>query len=97
MNVDEGEHALRRKRVASSIGIFIRETREEKGLSQDSVARISGLSTHAYGCLERGVSPSGRDANPTIDTLLRVSEALEIDLYAIWRIGIRGWQRYSPR
>jgi len=73
------DHAQRHRVVASSLGKLMRARRAALGLSQEDVAREAGLSTYAYSCMERGLTPGGRDANPTIRTLLRVFAALDIE------------------
>ncbi|MFB8191350.1 helix-turn-helix domain-containing protein [Microbacterium sp. NPDC055988] len=54
------------------------QIRTARGLSQEQVAHAANLSTYTYSCLERGVSPSGGPANPTLETLLRTFDALQI-------------------
>lgn len=39
---------------------------------------VAGVSVQTYGTLERGMAPDGRYANPTLMTLLRVMDALEL-------------------
>jgi transcriptional regulator with XRE-family HTH domain len=52
----------------------IKRLREERGLTQEDVAYQSGLSVSAYARLERVAS------NPTWTTIVRVVEALDVDL-----------------
>jgi len=77
--MSESEHALRRRDAARSLGLALRVLRQGKGLSQEQVANAARVSVYAYGCLERGRAPSGGIANPTMDTLLRVFTALDIE------------------
>lgn len=79
VRINEKEHARRRRQVADSLGKTLRRIRSQRGLTQTDVAQSAGLSAHAYGCLERGRGPAGGDANPTIDTLLRICAALGIE------------------
>jgi len=53
---------------------FLREERERRGLSMNVVAQRSGLSHSIISLVERDLR------NPTLDTLLRMSEAIGIDL-----------------
>lgn len=77
--MSESEHALRRRDAARSLGLALRVLRQGKGLSQEQVANAARVSVYVYGCLERGRAPSGGIANPTMDTLLRVFTALDIE------------------
>jgi transcriptional regulator with XRE-family HTH domain len=79
VKINEKEHACRRRQAAVSLGEALRRLRVQQGLTQTEVAQAAGLSTHAYGSLERGRAPSGGNANPTIDTLLRICAVLGIE------------------
>lgn len=59
---------------------FLRETRLAMALTQEEVAYAAGLAVPAYGRLERGRSPAGGPANPTLHTMLRVFGALDLQL-----------------
>lgn len=65
--------------VVRSLGLTFRQLRALQGLSQEEVALRAGVSVQSYGCLERGQSPSGGAANPTLYTLLRIFQALGIE------------------
>jgi transcriptional regulator with XRE-family HTH domain len=65
------------------LGRTLRAIRSQRGLSQEQVALDAGIAVYTYGCLERGSTPSGMPTNPTLDTILRVLEALEVDLPVI--------------
>lgn len=60
--------------VAAQIARLLREEREKRGLSMNAVAERSGLSQPMVSLVERELR------NPTIDTLLRLAVALELDL-----------------
>ena len=53
---------------------LLREEREKRGLSMNVVAQRSGLSHSIVSLIERDLR------NPTLDTLLRIAEAIGIDL-----------------
>jgi transcriptional regulator with XRE-family HTH domain len=53
---------------------LLREARQERGVSMNDLAQRSGLSQSMISLIERDLR------NPTLDTLLRVSEALGVDL-----------------
>jgi transcriptional regulator with XRE-family HTH domain len=60
--------------VCSRVAKILREEREKRGLSMNQVAERAGLSQQMVSYVERGMR------NPTLETLLRMAAALEIDL-----------------
>ena len=56
-----------------TLGEAIRRLREDKGLSQESLARGSGLHPNAIGLIERG------ERNPGWNVVVRISTTLGID------------------
>jgi transcriptional regulator with XRE-family HTH domain len=63
--------------VCDSVARLLRERREALGLSMNEVATRAGLSHTMVSRVERGLR------RPTLDTLLRISGAMEIDLWPI--------------
>jgi transcriptional regulator with XRE-family HTH domain len=63
-----------REAVAGNVVRLLREEREKRGLSMNVVAQRSGLSHSIISLIERDLR------NPTLDTLLRIADAIEIDL-----------------
>jgi transcriptional regulator with XRE-family HTH domain len=63
-----------REAVAANVIRFLREERKKRGLSMTVVAQRSGLSQSIISLIERDLR------NPTLDTLLRITDAIEIDL-----------------
>jgi len=55
----------------------LRERREKAGMSMNALAAKSGLSLTMISFVERGLR------GPTLDTLLRIAEALEVDLWKL--------------
>lgn len=69
---------MSRKASASvALGLAIRQFRSERGLSQEELAARAGLHRTYIGDVERGVR------NPTLLSLLRLAEALEVRLSAV--------------
>jgi transcriptional regulator with XRE-family HTH domain len=68
-----------REAVIKKLIGFLQEKRLQKKLSVNEVATRSGLSRAMVSRVEKG------ERLPTIDTLLRISEALEIDLARLIR------------
>jgi transcriptional regulator with XRE-family HTH domain len=60
--------------IAANVVRLLREEREKRGLSMNMVAQRSGLSHSIISLIERDLR------NPTLDTLLRIAEAIDIDL-----------------
>lgn len=60
--------------VCAQVICLLREERERRKFSKYLVAQRSGLSQQMIGYVERGVK------KPSLETILRISEALEVDL-----------------
>ena len=56
---------------------FLREERIRRGISMNRLAEKSGLSQSMISLLER------ERRNPTLDTLLRIANALDVDLWKL--------------
>jgi len=69
ISIDDGVQTLRRR-----IGDTIRHLREEKSLSQEKFAELTGHHRTYIGFLERG------ERTPNVATLQRIAEALGIKL-----------------
>jgi transcriptional regulator with XRE-family HTH domain len=63
-----------REAIAANVVKILREKRNQRGLSMNQVAERSGLSQSMISLVEHDLR------NPTLDTLLRIADALEIDL-----------------
>jgi transcriptional regulator with XRE-family HTH domain len=75
---DDATHRLT-PRVLSLVGIRARKRREELGLTLREVALDAGLSLPYIANLEKA------RGNPTLDTLVRLSEALDVPLAEMLR------------
>jgi transcriptional regulator with XRE-family HTH domain len=60
--------------ICSRVARLLRQEREKQGLSMNLVAERAGLSQQMVSYVEREMR------NPTLETLLRIASALEIDL-----------------
>lgn len=60
------------------IGLRIKELRKRKGLSQEEVAEKAETSPNYVSRMERGTE------NPTLDMLIKISEALEVDMWELF-------------
>jgi transcriptional regulator with XRE-family HTH domain len=63
--------------VANAVAEQLRRERLRRKLSMNAVAERGGLSQQMVSYVERGLR------NPTLDTLLRMSSALDVDLAKI--------------
>ena len=68
---------------AGQLATNLQRLRHERGLSQEDVAYRSGLTRYTYQKYEKGESKPGAPANPTIRTLLAMSQALGVSLMDI--------------
>lgn len=60
--------------VSNQVVRLLRREREKRGLSKYALAERSGISQQAIGYMERGLK------RPSLETVLRVADALEVDL-----------------
>lgn len=65
--------------LSVDVGSRLRELRQERGKSMRALARMSGLSTNALSMIERGRT------SPSVSTLYKIAEALEIPITAFFR------------
>ena len=83
--------------MSENIGSKIQKLREDKGLSQEQVARMAGLSVGYLSKLEQGAETH---QNPTLKTLKSIAKILEVPLYILTvEDGIKelekGWKALS--
>jgi transcriptional regulator with XRE-family HTH domain len=71
---------LTRDEQQVDVGGRLRELRQERGKSMRALARLSGLSTNALSMIERGRT------SPSVNTLHKISEALEVPITAFFRL-----------
>jgi transcriptional regulator with XRE-family HTH domain len=60
--------------MGSQVAAIFRAEREKQGLSMNGVAERAGLSQSMVSLVER------EERNPTLETLLRIATALDLDL-----------------
>ena len=59
----------------SNISKNLRKVREKKGLSQERLARLADVANNTIIKIE-----AGKNQNPTLDTLQKISKALDISV-----------------
>jgi transcriptional regulator with XRE-family HTH domain len=62
------------REIAAEVPRLLRQERARRGLSIYRLAKMSGVSQQMISYVERGLR------NPTLDTLLRIAIALDVDL-----------------
>jgi transcriptional regulator with XRE-family HTH domain len=65
--------------VCSRVAKILRQEREKRGLSMNAVAERAGLSQQMVSYVEREMR------NPTLETLLRMAAAIEVDFAKVMR------------
>lgn len=65
---------------AQELATALRRAREDAGLSQEQVAYRAGLTRYTYQKYEKGESRPGSPANPTLRTMLALSQVLGVVL-----------------
>jgi transcriptional regulator with XRE-family HTH domain len=65
--------------VCSRVAKILHQEREKRGLSMNAVAERAGLSQQMVSYVEREMR------NPTLETLLRIAAALEVDFATVMR------------
>lgn len=68
---------------ARALGIRLQQARARTGHTQEQIAYRAGLTRSAYQYLERGLGRTATPANPTLLTLVALSQALGTDLCEI--------------
>ena len=63
--------------ISSEVARLLKETRERRGLSLNVLAQRAGLARQTVSYIEQEVQ------SPTLDTLLRITSTLEVDIEKI--------------
>lgn len=75
------------KVIAAAVAAQLRKERERRNLSMNAVAELGGLSQQMVSYVERGLR------NPTLDTLLRMTGAMKLDLADVIAAAVRSAQK----
>jgi transcriptional regulator with XRE-family HTH domain len=78
---------------ARALGLNLQRIRMARGLSQERLAHMAGLSAYTYQKFEKGESKPGTPANPRLFTLLAIAQVLDSSLDEILP---RDWPDISP-
>jgi DNA-binding XRE family transcriptional regulator len=77
----------KRDAICSNVARMLRQERNRQGLSLNALAQAAGLSRQTIRFVER------EDRNPTLETLLRITEALGIKIEDVVRRARRRGRR----
>ena len=69
-----------RTEFSREIGVNLQRARLAKGLSQEHLAHLAGISAYTYQKFEKGESKPGTPMNPRLFTLLALAQVLEVSL-----------------
>src|SRR6187399_2909621 len=68
------DHPGRRMEIPRNLGENVRKLRETRGLSQQQLAKLSGIPRPTWANIESG------SANPTLSVLTRVASTLQVSI-----------------
>ena len=74
----ELEHA--KEEFSRALGVNLHRLRLERGISQERLAHMAGLSAYTYQKFEKGESKPGTPMNPRLFTLIALSQVLDTPL-----------------
>lgn len=77
--------------VCAQVAHILRREREKRDLSMNQVAERAGLSQQMVSYVERGMR------NPTLETLLRIASALEIDFAQTLNQAMKQARKFAPK
>ena len=79
----DDETELQWRAYSQRLATSLRSARERAGLSQEDVAYRSGLTRYTYQKYEKGESRPGTPSNPTLRTILAISQVLGTPLSSL--------------
>jgi transcriptional regulator with XRE-family HTH domain len=69
-----------RMAYAREVGLRLQRLRHQRGLSQEKLAHLAGISAYTYQKFEKGESKPGTPMNPRMFTLLALCRVLEVEI-----------------
>lgn len=76
----DGTTAPTWEEFARELGQNLARARAAKGLSQERVSHLAGLTSFTYQKYEKGESRPGTPMNPTLTSLVALSQVLEVPI-----------------
>lgn len=78
-SMDTQQH-ISPEHYSSLLADRLRMLRDERKMSQESVAHQAGISTYTYQKFEKGESKPGTPMNPRLYTLLALAKVFDVDV-----------------
>jgi transcriptional regulator with XRE-family HTH domain len=78
--IETPETAAWKAAYARELGLTLQRLRLARGLSQERVAHLAGLSGYTYQKYEKGESKPGTPMNPRLFNLIALAEVLEVNV-----------------
>jgi DNA-binding XRE family transcriptional regulator len=76
----EAQIAKAKSEFARALGVNLQRLRLERGLGQERLAHMAGLSAYTYQKFEKGESKPGAPMNPRLFTLIAISQVLGVPI-----------------
>ncbi|WP_293814346.1 helix-turn-helix transcriptional regulator [uncultured Parolsenella sp.] len=86
-------HRLTKENYSSELSRRMRMLRFKSGYTQEEVAQRAGISTYTYQKFEKGESRPGYPMNPTLSTLIALSDVFDIDVRDLFTVD---YDAFSP-
>lgn len=68
---------------ARQLGVNLQRLRQERGISQERLAHMAGISSYTYQKFEKGESKPGTPMNPRLFTLIAIAQVLDVELESL--------------
>jgi transcriptional regulator with XRE-family HTH domain len=72
----EARQAKLKADYARALGVNLQRLRRKRGLSQERLAHMAGISAYTYQKFEKGESRPGMPMNPRLFTLIAIAQVL---------------------
>lgn len=86
-------HRLTKENYSSELSRRMRMLRFKSGYTQEEMAQRAGISTYTYQKFEKGESRPGHPMNPTLSTLIALSDVFDIDVRDLFTVD---YDAFSP-
>ena len=74
------QHDPTKAEFSRALGLTLQRLRVERGLSQERLAHMAGISGYTYQKFEKGESKPGTPMNPRLFTLLSLAQVLGVSI-----------------
>lgn len=80
VHIGDGSETPSKDDFSREMGVALQRIRRDRGISQERLAHMAGISAYTYQKFEKGESKPGTPMNPRLFTLLALAEALDVTL-----------------